>query len=298
LAPLCKAAKIETFFSIINYCTNPFQTTPTTTTMAQKCEHVFIGIPIVEEDNDINESLTSLSVRAAKLVVQRSKTGLEYASHKSKCITNYISFNFVYYLFCVLSFVIEYNYITNLQNQVNLMQGQHDTKLASIEKYLALPQAGYTSEEFASRGWNYIQAHAAGFTLSEIHNITFPKPLNLKSMGYSVQEAKVAGYTPRQLIDYGGYSPYDFKIAELSAQDFCEAWPRAGSWRSYHNGNGFCDTPNDSSCRIYDAHIPACYAIMNPSGNPYCRWESECRDKMAHFLVTITPATLWGNGAN
>jgi hypothetical protein len=271
--------------------------------MAQKCEHVFIGIPIVEEDNDINESLTSLSVRAAKLVVQRSKTGLEYASHKSKCITNYISFNFVYYLFCVLSFVIEYNYITNLQNQVNLMQAQHDTKLASIEKYLALPQAGYTSEEFASRGWNYIQAHAAGFTLSEIHNITFPKPLNLKSMGYSVQEAKLAGYTPRQLIDYGGYTPYDFKIAELSALDFCEAWPvNVGYlWRYYKNdNNNYCDTPS-TYCHQHDDIIPACYAIMNPtggSGGSYCRWESECRDKMAQFLGTITPATRWGNRAN
>jgi hypothetical protein len=248
--------------------------------MAQKCEHVFIGIPIVEEDNDINESLTSLSVRAAKLVVQRSKTGLKYASHKSKCITNYISFNFVYYLFCVLSFVIEYNYITNLQNQINLMRVQHDTKLALIEKYLALPQAGYTSEEFANRGWNYIQAHSAGFTLSEIHNITFSKPLNLKSMGYSIQEAKLAGYTPKQLIDYGGYSPYDFKIAEVSAQDFYEAFPRR--WRVYKNGN------------IYeDEMIPAWYAIA-----PNCRWESECRDKMSQFLGTITPATIWGNGAN
>jgi hypothetical protein len=267
--------------------------------MAQKCEHVFIGIPIVEEDNDINESLTSLSVRAAKLVVQRSKTGLEYASHKSKCVTNYISFNFVYYLFCVLSFVIEYSYITNLQNQVNLMQGQHDTKLASIEKYLALPQAGYTSEEFASRGWNYIQAHSAGFTLSEIHNITFPKPLNLKSMGYSIQEAKLAGYTPRLLIDYGGYTPYDFKIAELSAQDFCEAWPESMGhmWRVYKLRNNYCDPSNDSSCQQYNEIIPACYAIMKASGAPYCRWESECRDKMAQFLGTITPATRWGNGA-
>jgi hypothetical protein len=272
--------------------------------MAQKCEHVFIGIPIVEEDNDINESLTSLSVRAAKLVVQRSKTGLEYASHKSKCVTNYISFNFVYYLFCVLSFVIEYNYITNLQNQVNLMQAQHDTKLAAIEKYLALPQAGYTSEEFASRGWNHIQAHSAGFTLSEIHNITFSKPLNLKSMGYSIQEAKLAGYTPRQLIDYGGYSPYDFKIAEVSAQDFCEAWPvnMGRRWRVYkygqtNNGN-YCDPSNNPDCRLYDDVNPSCYAIMNPMGAPYCRWESECRDKMSHFLVTITPATVWGNGAN
>jgi hypothetical protein len=267
--------------------------------MAQKCEHVFIGIPIVEEDNDINESLTSLSVRAAKLVVQRSKTGLEYASHKSKCITNYISFNFVYYLFCVLSFVIEYSYITNLQNQVNLMQAQHDTKLASIEKYLALPQAGYTSEEFASRGWNHIQAHSAGFTLSEIHNITFPKPLNLKSMGYSVQEAKLAGYTPSQLIGYGGYTPYDFKIAEVSAQDFCEAWP--SRWRVYKYGQngGYChDSASNSGCQLYDDVTPACYAVMNPSGAPYCRWESECRDKMAQFLGTITPATRWGNGAN
>jgi len=264
--------------------------------MAQKCEHVFIGIPIVEEDNDINESLTSLSVRAAKLVVQRSKTGLEYASHKSKCITNYISFNFVYYLFCVLSFVIEYSYITNLQNQVNLMQAQHDTKLASIEKYLALPQAGYTSEEFASRGWNYIQAHSAGFTLSEIHNITFPKPLNLKSMGYNIQEAKLAGYTPRQLIDYGGYTPYDFKIAEVSAQDFCEAWP--SRWRSNYNGNNFCDAPSAYCPQNDNMLIPACYAIMKASGAPYCRWESECRDKMSQFLGTITPATRWGNGAN
>jgi hypothetical protein len=105
--------------------------------MAQKCEHVFIGIPIVEEDNAINESLTSLSIRASKIVVQRSKNGLEYASQKSKCITSYISFNFVYYLFCVVSFIVEYNYITNLQNQVNLMQVQYDSKLASIEKYLA-----------------------------------------------------------------------------------------------------------------------------------------------------------------
>ena len=266
--------------------------------MAQKCEHVFIGIPIVEEDNDIKESLTSLSVRAAKLLVQRSKTGLEYASHKSKCVTNYISFNFVYYLFCVLSFVIEYNYITNLQNQVNLMQGQHDTKLASIEKYLALPQAGYTSEEFASRGWNYIQAHSAGFTLSEIHNITLPKPLNLKSMGYSIQEAKLAGYTPRQLIDYGGYTPYDFKIAEVSAQDFCEAWP--SSWQVYKYGQngGYChDSASNRGCQLYNDVTPACYAVMNPSGAPYCRWESECRDKMAQFLGTITPATRWGNGA-
>lgn len=258
--------------------------------MAQKCEPVFIGIPIVEEDNDINESLTSLSVRAAKLVVKRSKTGLEYASHKSKCVTSYISFNFVYYLFCVLTFVIEYSYITNLQNQVNLMQAQHDTKLAAIEKYLALPQAGYTSIDFAERGWasnpyqGQAEAHYAGFSLSEIHNITFSKPINLKSLGYSVQEAKLAGYTPRQLIDYGGYSPYDFKIAEVSAQDFCEAWGQR--WRV--NRNGY----------IYDEIIPACYAVMNPAGSPYCRWESECRDKMAQFLGTITPTTVWGNGAN
>ena len=74
--------------------------------MAQKCEQVFIGIPIVEEDNAINDSLTSLSIRASKIVVQRSKNGLEYASQKSKCITSYISFNFVYYLFCVVSFII------------------------------------------------------------------------------------------------------------------------------------------------------------------------------------------------
>ena len=266
--------------------------------MAQKCEQVFIGIPIVE-DNDVNESLTSLSIRASRLLVQRSKNGLEYASQKSKCVTKYISFNFVYYLFCVVSFIIQYNSITNLQNQVNLMQVQHDAKLATIEKYLALPTAGYTSDDFASRGWNHIQAHSAGFTLSEIHNITFSKQINLKSLGYSAQEAKLAGYTPRQLIDYGGYSPYDFKIAELSAQDFCEAWPRGGSWRSYHDGNNFCDTQSaTSSCGLYDAHIPACYAIMNPSGAPYCRWESECRDKMAHFLGTITPTTIWGNGAN
>lgn len=262
--------------------------------MAQKFEQVFIGIPIVEEDNDINESLTSLSVRAAKLVVQRSKTGLEYALHKSKCVTNYISFNFVYYLFCVVSFVIQYNYITNLQNQVNLMQVQHDTKLASIEKYLALPQSGYTSDEFASRGWSHIQAHSAGFTLSEIHNITFSKPINLKSMGYSIQEAKLAGYTPRQLIDYGGYSLYDFKIAEVSAQDFCEAWPNR--WRAYYNNINYCDVLSSSCLQNDNMLIPACYAVMNPSGAPYCRWESECRDKMAQFLGTITQATIWGNG--
>jgi hypothetical protein len=267
--------------------------------MAQKCEHVFIGIPIVEEDNAINESLASLSIRASKIVVQRSKNGLEYASQKSKCITSYISFNFVYYLFCVVSFIIEYNYITNLQNQVNLMQAQYDSKLASIEKYLALPQAGYTSIDFAERGWNHIQAHSAGFTLSEIHNITFSKPLNLKSMGYSVQEAKLAGYTPRQLIDYGGYSPYDFKIAELSAQDFCEAWPNR--WRVYkygqtNNGN-YCDPSNNPGCGLYDDVNPSCYAIMKASGAPYCRWESECRDKMSQFLGTISPTTVWGNGA-
>jgi hypothetical protein len=252
--------------------------------MAQKCEQVFIGIPIVEEDNAINDSLTSLSIRASKIVVQRSKNGLLYASQKSKCITSYISFNFVYYLFCVVSFIIQYNYITNLQNQVNLMQVQYDTKLASIEKYLALPQAGYTSIDFAERGWasnpyqGQAEAHRAGFTLSEIHNITFSNPVNLKSMGYSVQEAKLAGYTPRQLIDYGGYTPYDFKIAELSAQDFCEAWP---NWPRYN------------SDRVY---ISPCYAVMNPSGAPYCRWESECRDKMSQFLGTITPATRWVNG--
>lgn len=274
--------------------------------MTQKCEQVFIGIPIVE-DNDVNESLSSLSIRASRLLVQRSKTGLEYASQKSKCFTKYISFNFVYYLFCVVSFIIQYNYITNLQNQVNSIQVQHDTKLATIEKYLALPTAGYTSDDFAKRGWNYIHAHYAGFSLSEIHNITFSKPINLKSLGYSVQEAKLAGYTPRQLIDYGGYSPYDFKIAELSAQDFCEAWPQnmGHRWRVYRTVNqDYCDTLQDevgpwsvSSCRQNDEIIPACYAVMNPSGAPYCRWESECRDKMAHFLGTITPTTIWGNGA-
>jgi hypothetical protein len=273
--------------------------------MAQKCEQVFIGIPIVEEDNTINESLTSLSIRASKIVVQRSKNGLEYASQKSKCITSYISFNFVYYLFCVVSFIIQYNYITNLQNQVNLMQVQYDSKLASIEKYLALPQAGYTSIDFAERGWasnpyqGQAEAHRAGFTLSEIHNITFSKPLNLKSMGYSVQEAKLAGYTPRQLIEYGGYTPYDFKIAELSAQDFCEAWPEnAGHrWRSYYNNIGtFCDAPSVYCPQNDNMLIPACYAIMKASGAPYCRWESECHDKMAQFLGTITPTTVWGNG--
>lgn len=272
--------------------------------MAQKCEQVFIGIPIVEEDNAINDSLTSLSIRASKIVVQRCKNGLEYASQKSKCITSYISFNFVYYLFCVVSFIIQYNYITNLQNQVNLMQVQYDTKLASIEKYLALPHAGYTSIDFAERGWasnpyqGQAEAHRAGFTLSEIHNITFSKPVNLKSMGYSVQEAKLAGYTPRQLIDYGGYTPYDFKIAEVSAQDFCDAWPEnAGHrWRSYHNGINFCDA-SSANCRQIDTIIPACYAVMNPVGGAYCRWESECRDKMAQFLGTISPATVWGNGA-
>lgn len=261
--------------------------------MAQKCEQVFIGIPIVE-DNDVNESLTSLSIRASRLLVQRSKNGLEYASQKSKCVTKYISFNFVYYLFCVVSFIIQYNSITNLQNQVNLMQLQHDAKLATIEKYLALPTAGYTSDDFAKRGWSSNpyqaqgEAHYAGFSLSEIHNITFSKPINLKSLGYSVQEAKLAGYTPRQLIDYGGYSPYDFKIAEVSAQDFCEAWSinQGHHWRRVDiNGN------------VFDEIIPACYAIMNPSGAPYCRWESECRDKMAQFLGTITPTTVWGNGA-
>lgn len=245
--------------------------------MAQKCDHVFIGIPIVEEDNTINESLSSLSIRASKILVQRSKNGFEYASQKSKCVTKYISFNFVYYLFCVVSFIIQYNSITNLQNQVNLMQVQHDTKLVTIEKYLALPSAGYTSDDFAKRGWNYINAHFAGFSLSEIHNITFSKPINLKSLGYSVVEAKLAGYSPRQLIDYGGYSPYDFKIAELSAQDFCEAWP---NWPQYSAS----------------AYISPCYAIMNPSGAPYCRWESECRDKMSQFLGTISPATRWVNG--
>ena len=267
--------------------------------MAQKCEHVFIGIPIVEEDNTINESLTSLSIRASKIVVQRSKNGLLYASQKSKCFTKYISFNFVYYLFCVVSFIIQYNYITNLQNQVNLMQAQYDTKLATIEKYLALPTSGYTSIEFAERGWSHIQAHSAGFSLSEIHNITFSKPINLKSLGYSVVEAKLAGYTPRQLIDYGGYSPYDFKIAELSAQDFCEAWPQnmGYRWRSYHNGITFCYAPSASCLQNDGMLIPACYAIMNPSDAPYCRWESECRDKMAQFLETISPATIWGNGA-
>ena len=274
--------------------------------MAQKCEQVFIGIPIVEEDNAINESLTSLSIRASKIMVQRSKNGLLYASQKSKCITSYISFNFVYYLFCVVSFIIEYNYITNLQNQVNLMQSQYDSKLASIEKYLALPQAGYSSIDFAERGWasnpyqGQAEAHRAGFTLSEIHNITFSKPLNLKLMGYSVQEAKLAGYTPRQLIDYGGYTPYDFKIAELSAHDFCEAWPvNVGYlWRYYKNdNNNYCDTPS-TYCHQHDDIIPACYAIMNPSGGSggsYCRWESECRDKMSQFLGTISPATRWGN---
>ena len=266
--------------------------------MAQKCEHVFIGIPIVEENNAINESLTSLSIRASKIMVQRSKNGLLYASQKSKCVTSYISFNFVYYLFCVVSFIIQYNYITNLQNQVNLMQAQYDSKLASIEKYLALPQAGYTSIDFAERGWNYIQAHSAGFTLSEIHNITFSKLINLKSMGYTIQQAKMAGYTPRQLIDYGGYSPYDFKIAELSAQDFCEAWPEnAGHrWRSNYNGINFCDAPS-ANCPRTDTIIPACYAVMNPAGGAYCRWESECRDKMSQFLGTISPVTVWGNGA-
>ncbi len=248
--------------------------------MTQKCEQVFIGIPIVED----NESLSSLSIRASRLLVQRSKNGLEYASQKSKCVTKYISFNFVYYLFCVVSFIIQYNYITNLQNQVNLMQVQYDTKLATIEKYLALPTSGYTSDDFAKRGWNYIHAHYAGFSLSEIHNITFSKPINLKSLGYSIVEAKVAGYSPRQLIDYGGYSPYDFKIAELSAQDFCEAWPRI--WRVYRNGKNYDDDIN-----------PACYAVMNPSGGSYCRWESECRDKMSQFLATISPTTVWGNGA-
>jgi len=267
--------------------------------MAQKCEHVFIGVPIIEEDNAINESLTLLSIRASKIMVQRSKNGLLYASQKSKCVTNYISFNFVYYLFCVVSFIIEYNYITNLQNQVDLMQAQYDSKLASIEKYLALPQAGYTSIDFAERGWNYIQAHSAGFTLSEIHNITFSKPVNLKSMGYTIQQAKMAGYTPRQLIDYGGYSPYDFKIAELSAQDFCEAWPNR--WRVYkygqtNNGN-YCDPSNNPGCGLYDDVNPSCYAVMNPAGGAYCRWESECRDKMSQFLGTINPATTWGNGA-
>jgi len=262
--------------------------------MAQKYEDVFIGVPIIEEDN-INESLTSLSIRASKIMVQRSKNGLLYASQKSKCITSYISFNFVYYLFCVVSFIIQYNYITNLQNQVNLMQSQYDSKLASIEKYLALPQAGYTSIDFAERGWNHIQAHSAGFTLSEIHNITFSKPLNLKSMGYSVQEAKLAGYTPRQLIDYGGYTPYDFKISELSAQDFCEAWPNR--WRSIYNNLGtFCDAPTVYCYETDSMLIPACYAIMKTSGAPYCRWESECRDKMSQFLGTISPATVWGNG--
>ena len=271
--------------------------------MAQKCEQVFIGIPIVE-DNDVNESLTSLSIRASRLLVQRSKNGLEYASQKSKCVTKYISFNFVYYLFCVVSFIIQYNSITNLQNQVNLMQVQHDTKLATIEKYLALPTAGYTSDDFAKRGWSSNpyqaqgEAHYAGFSLSEIHNITFSKPINLKSLGYSVVEAKVAGYSPRQLIDYGGYSPYDFKIAELSAQDFCEAWPAnlGHRWLVYKNRNeNYCDTPS-SECTLRDEYaIPACYAVMNPSGAPYCRWESECRDKMAQFLGTISPATIWGN---
>ena len=262
--------------------------------MTQKCEQVFIGIPIVE-DNDVNESLSSLSIRASKILIQRSKNGLEYASQKSKCVTTYISFNFVYYLFCVVSFIIQYNYITNLQNQVNLMQVQHDSKLATIEKYLALPTAGYTSDDFAKRGWNYIHAHFAGFSLSEIHNITFSKQINLKSLGYSVVEAKVAGYSPRQLIDYGGYSPYDFKIAELSAQDFCEAWPNR--WRSYHNGINFCYAPSASCPQNDNMLIPACYAIMNPSGAPYCRWESECRDKMSQFLETIIPTTIWGNGA-
>ena len=262
--------------------------------MTQKCEQVFIGIPIVE-DNDVNESLSSLSIRASKILIQRSKNGLEYASQKSKCVTTYISFNFVYYLFCVVSFIIQYNYITNLQNQVNLMQVQHDSKLATIEKYLALPTAGYTSDDFAKRGWNYIHAHFAGFSLSEIHNITFSKQINLKSLGYSVVEAKVAGYSPRQLIDYGGYSPYDFKIAELSAQDFCEAWPNR--WRSYHNGINFCYAPSASCPQNDNMLIPACYAIMNPSGAPYCRWESECRDKMSQFLETISPTTIWSNGA-
>ena len=273
--------------------------------MAQKCEHVFIGIPIVEEDNTINESLTSLSIRASKILVQRSKNGLEYASQKSKCVTKYISFNFVYYLFCVVSFIIQYNSITNLQNQVNLMQVQHDTKLATIEKYLALPTAGYTSDDFAKRGWSSNpyqaqgEAHYAGFSLSEIHNITFSKPINLKSLGYSIAQAKVAGYSPRQLIDYGGYSPYDFKIAELSAQDFCEAWPQnmGYRWRSYHNGITFCYAPSASCPQNDNLLIPACYAIMNPSGAPYCRWESECRDKMSQFLGTISPTTVWGNGA-
>lgn len=263
--------------------------------MTQKCEQVFIGIPMVE-DNDVNESLSSLSIRASRLLVRRSKTGLEYASQKSKCFTKYISFNFVYYLFCVVSFIIQYNSITNLQNQVNSIQVQHDTKLATIEKYLALPTAGYTSDDFAKRGWNYIHAHYAGFSLSEIHNITFSKPINLKSLGYSVVEAKVAGYSPRQLIDYGGYSPYDFKIAELSAQDFCEAWPNR--YRSNWDGRGnLCDAPSASCPQSDGMLIPACYAIMNPSGGSYCRWESECRDKMAHFLETISPTTIWGNGA-
>ena len=267
--------------------------------MTQKCEQVFIGIPIVE-DNDVNESLSSLSIRASRLLVRRSKTGLEYASQKSKCFTKYISFNFVYYLFCVVSFIIQYNYITNLQNQVNLMQVQHDTKLATIEKYLALPTSGYTSDDFAKRGWSSNpyqaqgEAHYAGFSLSEIHNITFSKQINLKSLGYSVQEAKLAGYSPKRLIDYGGYSPYDFKIAELSAQDFCEAWPNR--WRSYHNGITFCYAPSASCPQNDNLLIPACYAIMNPAGGSYCRWESECRDKMAHFLETISPTTIWGNG--
>ena len=270
--------------------------------MTQKCEQVFIGIPIVE-DNDVNESLSSLSIRASRLLVRRSKTGLEYASQKSKCFTKYISFNFVYYLFCVVSFIIQYNYITNLQNQVNLIQVQHDTKLATIEKYLALPTSGYTSIDFAKRGWSSNpyqaqgEAHFAGFSLSEIHNITFSKPINLKSLGYSVQEAKLAGYTPRQLIDYGGYSPYDFKIAELSAQDFCEAWPQRWLVYKYGSNGNYCDTPNNPACGLYADVNPACYAVMNPSGGSYCRWESECRDKMAHFLETISPTTIWGNGA-
>ena len=272
--------------------------------MAQKCEQVFIGIPIVE-DND-NESLSSLSIRASKILVQRSKNGLEYASQKSKCVTKYISFNFVYYLFCVVSFIIQYNSITNLQNQVNLMQVQHDNKLATIEKYLALPTSGYTSDDFAKRGWSSNpyqaqgEAHYAGFSLSEIHNITFSKQINLKSLGYSVVEAKLAGYTPRQLIDYGGYSPYDFKIAELSAQDFCEAWPETmgHKWRVNRNRNNYCDTP-DNYCRQTDEIIPACFAVMNPVGaaGGYCGWESECRDKMSQFLATISPTTVWGNGA-
>jgi hypothetical protein len=116
-------------------------------------------------------------------------------------------------------------------------------------------------------------------------------------MGYSVQEAKLAGYTPRQLIDYGGYTPYDFKIAELSAQDFCDAWPgNVGYlWRYYKNdNNNYCDTPS-TYCHQNDNIIPACYAIMNPVGSPYCRWESECREKMAQFLGTISPTTVWGN---